>query len=162
MELLFEDGEGDCFNSSPAFGLACATLQCAFAVWVPNEDEREAIRLPWEPEPVEPDENGAIESAIRECLEYYPEGTRFDCVAHELWSGGEGGFSVNDSWHVSRNASLDEAIEAIAGRWGVWQLNYCPNARAADLTDANWCGAESPALLEACGIPFMEIRPVSE
>lgn len=162
IELLFDDGEGDEFNPSPAFGLACATVQCAFAVWVDNDDEREAIRLPWEPEPIEPDEDGAIEGAIRECLDCYPEGTCFDCVAHELWRDVDGGYSVNDSWHIARDVSLSEAIEAIAGRWEVWKLNYCPDARAADLTDTNWSGPEFPALLEACGVPFMEIRPVSE
>jgi hypothetical protein len=161
IQFLTADGDeygehGDEFNRNPAFGLACATLKCVFAVWVDNEDPRPALPLPWEPEPIEPDEDGAIEKAIRECLEIYPEGTLFDCIAHELWPDGEGGYSVNDSWCIARGADLDAAIESIAGRWDVWQLNYCPDARASDLEDI---GGDTGSLLEALGVPFMEIRP---
>lgn len=53
IQFLTEDGEGDEFNSCPAFGLATSTIQCAFAVWADNDDPREAMRLPWEPEPIE-------------------------------------------------------------------------------------------------------------
>ena len=158
--FLTDDSEGaeDEFNPHPAFGLACSTVPCVFAVWVDNEDPREAMRLPWEPEPIEPDENGAIEKAIRECLEYYPTGTRFDCIAHELLNDGDG-WCTNNSWYLRRDADLESAIEALAGRWEVWQLNYCPDARAADLEDS---GDGGVSYLEACGIPFMEIRPVIE
>ncbi len=146
---------GNEFHRNPAFGLATSTLECVFAVWVSNEDPRPALPLPWEPEPIEPDEAGAIEKAIRECLQYHSEGTLFDCIAHELWRDGDGGWSVNDSWCVARGADLETAVGAIAARWEVWQLNYCPDARASDLEDT---GDDMGSLLDALGVPFMEIR----
>lgn len=52
IQFLTDDVEGAVneFDSNPAFGLASATIPCAFAVWVSNDDPRDAMPLPWEPE----------------------------------------------------------------------------------------------------------------
>ena len=50
ITLLFEDGDGDEFTPCPAFGLACGTVKCAYAVFVENDDPRKAFALPWEEE----------------------------------------------------------------------------------------------------------------
>jgi len=47
IDLVFSDRK-NCFNSSPAFGLACGTVPCAHVVMVANEDPRPAMQLPWE------------------------------------------------------------------------------------------------------------------
>jgi len=102
-----------------------------------------------------------LETAIREILASYPQGTLFDCIAHSLQNDGEG-WSTNESWKMGRGCDIEETLTHCRGRWEVWKLNYHPRAKVRNLEDANQSGPEFSALLEVDCIPFMEIRPVIE
>jgi hypothetical protein len=97
---------------------------------------------------------GTLEARLDDLLPDWPS---FDVIAHELWADGDGGFSVNDSWHLGRDCDREEAITHLRHRWEVWKLNYMPKARVADLTDAS-CDSESPSLLEVNCAAFAEVR----
>lgn len=49
-DLLFDDNAEPSFCHSPAFGLACDCIPCAFVVWADNESPLKAFPLPWEEE----------------------------------------------------------------------------------------------------------------
>ncbi len=97
---------------------------------------------------------GTFEAKIDSLL---PEWESFDVIAHELWADGDGGFSVNDSWHLGRGCDREEAITHLRHRWEVYKVNYEPRARVSGISDENWSGNEFPSLLSA-GYPFAEVR----
>lgn len=101
---------------------------------------------------------GTLESKLDEMLPEYPS---YAVIAHELWRD-DGGWSVNDSWYLSRSCDREEAIYHLRNRWEVFKANYHPKARVSDLSDANWSGDEFPSLLEVDCIPFAEIRNAGE
>lgn len=101
----------------------------------------------------------SIEATIDAIL---PAWERFDVIAHELWGDGEGGWSVNDSWHLARGCDREEAVSHLTSRWHVFKANYAPRAAIKNLEDANYCGEEFPSLLEVDGIAFAEVRKSEE
>ena len=81
--------------------------------------------------------------------------TRFDVIAHELWGNSREGFETNSSWFITKDADLEEALEAARGRWEVFKVNYRPKARVCDIADT---GFDSTLSLEVGCVPFLEIR----
>jgi hypothetical protein len=100
---------------------------------------------------------GSFESRIDELLPEYPS---YAVIAHELWRD-DGGWSVNDSWHISRSCDREDAICHLRNRWEVFKVNYAPRARVRDIEDVNWCGPEFPSLLEVDCIAFAEVHNAS-
>lgn len=97
---------------------------------------------------------GSFEARVDALL---PDWTSFDVIAHGLWSDGEGGWSVNDSWYMGRGCDREETITHLKHRWEVFKVNYHPKARVRDLSDAA-CDEESPCYLEVDCIAFAEVR----
>lgn len=66
IQFLTDDAEGaeNEFDPHPAFGLATSTVPCVFAVMVPNDDPRDAMLLPWEPEVSQEFIDAYIEAAL--------------------------------------------------------------------------------------------------
>jgi hypothetical protein len=81
--------------------------------------------------------------------------TRFDVVAHELWGNSREGFETNSSWFITKDADIEEALEAARGRWEVFKVNYLPKARVCDIEDYS---CNSYLSLEVGCVPFLEIR----
>lgn len=102
---------------------------------------------------------GTLEARLDSLLPDWPS---FDVIAHELWSDGEGGWSVNDSWRLARSCDREEAISHLRHRWEVYKANYCGSAKVSELEDTNWSGDEFPSLLEVRCIPFAEVRKGEE
>lgn len=100
---------------------------------------------------------GTLESKLDELLPEYPS---YAVIAHELWRD-DGGWSVNDSWYLSRSCDREEAISHLRNRWEVFKVNYSPRALVCDLSDAA-SDSESPVYLEVNCIPFAEIRNADE
>lgn len=99
---------------------------------------------------------GSLEARLDSLL---PDWPAFDVIAHELWGDGEGGWSVNDSWHLGRGCSREEAITHLRHRWEAWKLNYYPKARVADLEDCyDGCYDDAPLGLEVNCVAFAEVR----
>lgn len=96
---------------------------------------------------------GTLESKLDELIPEYPS---YAVIAHELWRD-DGGWSVNDSWYLSRSCDREEAISHLRNRWEVFKVNYHPKARVSDLEDGSW-DYESQCILEVNCIPFAEIR----
>jgi len=96
---------------------------------------------------------GSIEARIDALL---PDWQSFDVIAHELWADTEGGWSVNDSWHLGRDCDREEAISHLTNRWHVFKANYNPRATIKSLTDAS-C-SEDDCLLESDYTAFAEVR----
>lgn len=101
---------------------------------------------------------GTLEHKLDEMLPVYPS---YAVIAHELWGDGEGGWSVNASWFLSRSCDREEAISHLRHRWEVFKVNYHPKARVADLEDGSW-DYESQCILEVDCIPFAEVRNANE
>lgn len=78
----------------------------------------------------------------------------FDVIAHELWPD-EGGYSVNDSWYLSRNADKAQILKDVRNRWEVFKANYLPRGRVCDISAD---GDENTIYLDCDGIPFLELR----
>ena len=93
----------------------------------------------------------SLEARLDELL---PHAQSFTVIAHELWAD-DGGWSVNDSWHLSRDCDREEAISALRQRWEVFKANYHPEALVRDLRDVS---DEGDCLLEVDCIPFAEVR----
>lgn len=91
-----------------------------------------------------------------------PDWQSFDVIVHELWADGDGGYTVNDSWHLARGCDRAEAIEHLTNRWHVFKANYAPRARVRDLDDCNWCDQDSQQILEVNCTPFAEVRNAAE
>ena len=81
--------------------------------------------------------------------------SRFNVVAHELWGNKRDGFETNASWFITKDADLDETLEAARGRWEVFKVNYHSKARVSDINDI---GCDCDLSLEVDCIPFLEIR----
>jgi hypothetical protein len=92
-----------------------------------------------------------LEKAIEKELE---QGETYSVIAHELWNDGEG-WSVNDSWYLSRNADKAEALNHARARWETFKVNYLPKGKIKDIT---FDGDDSVIYINANGIPFLEIR----
>jgi hypothetical protein len=77
---------------------------------------------------------GSIEARIDSLLPQFPS---FDVIAHELWGDGEGGWSVNDSWHLGRDCDREETISHLGSRRAIffghhsWQGSHFYYMRAA-------------------------------
>lgn len=99
-----------------------------------------------------------LKTAIREILESFPPGTRWDVHALELWGNRREGLSVNDAWTIARDADAAEVIEAAAGRWEIFKINYHPKARVADL-DCTEISLDFDCHVECAQIPFLTLRP---
>jgi len=82
------------------------------------------------------------------------ENETYSVIAHELWSDGDG-WSVNDSWYLSRNVDKAQVLQDARGRWEIFKVNYLPKARIKDVT---FDGDDSVIYLNVDGIPFLEIR----
>ena len=82
------------------------------------------------------------------------DGETYSVIAHELWNDGDG-WSVNDSWYLSRNADKAQALQDARCRWEIFKVNYLPKARVKDVT---FDGDDSVIYLNVDGIPFLEIR----
>jgi hypothetical protein len=80
---------------------------------------------------------------------------RFDVIAHELWGNSREGFETNSSWFITKDADIEEALEAARGRWEVFKVNYLPKARVRDIADT---GFDSTLSLEVDCVPFLDIR----
>jgi hypothetical protein len=100
-----------------------------------------------------------LKTAIREILESFPPGTRFDVLALELLGNRREGLSVNSAWRITSNADIPEAVEAAAGRWEIFKLNYLPHARVADL-DCSEISGEFDCHVECQQVPFLTLRPL--
>lgn len=86
-----------------------------------------------------------------------PQWPAYDVIFHELWRDTEGGWSVNDSWKVERGCDRETAIGRLCGRWAIFKLNYLPQARVKDITDAS-CDSEGDCLLEVDCTAFATVR----
>jgi hypothetical protein len=101
-----------------------------------------------------------LKTVIREILETYPPGTRWNVYALELWGNRREGLEVNDAWTIARDADAAEVVETASGRWEIFKINYHPKARVRDLD----CGEISPDFecnLECGMIPFLTLRPLT-
>ena len=96
-------------------------------------------------------QNMTLEKAIAKELN---EIETYSVIAHELWGDGDG-WSVNDSWYLSRNVDKAQVLEVARGRWEVFRANYSPRAKVKDLS---FDGDDSVIYLNVDGIPFLEIR----
>lgn len=83
-----------------------------------------------------------------------PEWPWYDVVVHDLWRNTEGGWSVNDSWHMASGCNREEAISHLRHRWEIFRLNYLPKAAIRDITDI---GDEDVSLEVDC-TAFAEVR----
>ena len=101
-----------------------------------------------------------LETAIRLHLKSVsaPANATFNVIAHSLWADGEGGWSTNDSWYMSRSVDLETLLEDCRGRWEVFKVNYAPKARVADLADIGY--EPSRICLECAQVPFLNIEIV--
>lgn len=95
-----------------------------------------------------------LETAIKELLANHPADSTYTILAHELWRYGDG-WTSNDRWYLSRNASLSEVLTIIRGRWEVFKVNYSPRARVADIADIGYQPGEYS--LECAHLPFIDI-----
>lgn len=77
----------------------------------------------------------------------------FDIIAHELLY--DEGWSVNDSWYLSRNSDKAQILTDARNRWEVFKVNYLPRGRVCDITVD---GDENTIYLDCAGIPFLELR----
>ena len=98
-----------------------------------------------------------LEKLIAKILKAYPESTKFDMVAFELWGNAKEGFDCNDAWYLARGAEIPRALEIARGRWEVFKVNYLPRAKVKDIQST---GEIPYALtLEVDCVPWLEIRP---
>lgn len=79
---------------------------------------------------------------------------KFDVIAHELTHDGEC-WSVNDSWHISRNSEKAQILTDARNRWEIFKINYSPKGRVCDISAD---GDEKTIYLDCAGIPFLELR----
>jgi len=75
-------------------------------------------------------------------------------IAHELTNDGEG-WSVNDSWQITKSDDENEIMSAIRGRWEIFKINYLPKGRVKDISSD---GDEAEIYLDCDGIPFLTLR----
>ena len=100
-----------------------------------------------------------LKTAILEILESFPPGTRWHVYALTLDGNRREGLEVNDAWCIAGNADAAEVIEAAAGRWEVFKINYHPSARVRDL-DCTEISPDFDCNVECSQIPFLTLRPV--
>jgi hypothetical protein len=91
-----------------------------------------------------------LQTAIRELLNPSQE---YNVLGHELWRDGNG-WSSNDRFYLARNASVERVLEVARGRWEIFKVNYCSNARIKDLADI---GYDGDLYLECAYLPFLDI-----
>ena len=102
-----------------------------------------------------------LESKIKSLLSHFPADSTFRVQAFELNHDGEG-WSVNDSFIIANEASLETVLESARGRWEVFKVNYMPKAKVKDITDWGDADPFDSAMLECDGVMFLEIRTCEE
>jgi hypothetical protein len=82
------------------------------------------------------------------------ETQNFDVIAHGLLHDGDG-WTVNDSWFLSRGANKEEILVDARNRWEIFKVNYLPRGRVCDISAD---GDEKTVYVDCAGIPFLELR----
>ncbi len=104
----------------------------------------------------------SLEAAILAALDLTEEtkdSARFEVIAFELWREAEGGWSVNNSWRLARNADPEEVLTHARNRWEVFKANYAPRATVKGLS---FDGDEQTLTIESDCVSFLEIRLITE